>query len=73
MLRKKLKYESGESEPSTEIVDSGFLIIYEKPAIPEYNISKNRRFAGFYIPDFLTLPLLLIPTDGWVKVSTKHK
>ncbi len=28
----KVESESGESESGTEIADSGFLIIYEKPA-----------------------------------------
>ncbi len=32
MLRKKLESESVESESGTEIADSGFLIIFEKPA-----------------------------------------
>ncbi len=37
MLRKKLESESGsvKSESGTEIADFGFLIIYEKPAIPD--------------------------------------
>ncbi len=50
MLRKKLESESVESESCTEIVDSGFLIIYEKPAdfgsririaIPEFDYSSS--------------------------------
>ena len=38
MLRNKLESESAESEYGTEIADSGFLIIYEKPADSGYGL-----------------------------------
>ena len=56
MLRKKLESESVESESCTEIVDSGFLIIYEKLAD-----------SGFGLPS-----LFFINTDDNIHKSKVH-
>ena len=70
MLRKKLESKSVESESGTKIADSGFLIIYEKPADFGFGLPSliNNQFDFFKVrksSPLLYAKLIRILKEEW--------